>query len=165
MAVNIFRLCYLYYNKNMNENKEQYFRTFLAWFQGLSYITNITNIIGTIFVSGFCFFGTYYGHLQTNKEILEKIQPEDSLEAMIIKLRLGYVGHVLRKPTSMENSIMLGKTEGTRRRGRPRTRWMDGVKEAVGMKLGQLKEVVKDRKLWRKVIMEVTRSRTRIDGT
>ena len=101
----------------------------------------------------------------TNKEILEKIQPEYSLEAMIIKLRLGYVGHVLSKPTSMENSIMLGKTEGTRRRGRPRTRWMDGVKEAVGMKLGQLKEVVKDRKLWRKVIMEVTRNRTRIDGT
>ena len=60
---------------------------------------------------------------------------------------------------------MLGKTEGTRGRGRPRSRWMDGVKEAVGMKLGQLKEVVKDRKLWRKVIMEVTRNRTRIDGT
>ena len=101
----------------------------------------------------------------TNKEILEKIQPEYSLEAMIIKLRLGYVGHVLRKPTSMVNSKMLGKTEGTRRRGRPRTRWMDGVKEAAGMKLGQLKEVVKDRKLWRKVTMEVTRNRTRIDGT
>ena len=101
----------------------------------------------------------------TNKEMLEKIQPEYSLEAMIIKLRLGYVGHVLRKPTSMENSTMLGKTEGTRRRGRPRTRWMDGVKEAVGTKLGQLKEVVKDWKLWRKVIMEATRNRTRIDGT
>ena len=81
------------------------------------------------------------------------------------QLRLGYVGHVFRKPTSMENSIMLGKTEGTRRRGRPRNRWMDGVKEAVGMKLGQLKEEVKNRELWRKVIMEVTRNRTRIDGT
>ena len=101
----------------------------------------------------------------TNKEILEKIQPEYSLEAMIIKLKLGYVGHVLRKPTSMENNIMIGKIEGTRRRGRPRTRWMDGVKEAVRMKPGQLKEEVKDRELWRKVIMEVTRNRTRIDGT
>ena len=66
---------------------------------------------------------------------------------MIIKLRLGYVGHVHRKPTSVEYSIMLGKTEGTRRRGRPRTRCMDGVKEAVGMKLGQLKEEVKDLEL------------------
>ena len=72
----------------------------------------------------------------TNKEILEKIQPEYSLEAMIIKSRLGYVGHVLRKPTSMENTIMLGKTEGTRRRDQPRTRWIDGVKETVGIKLG-----------------------------
>ena len=84
---------------------------------------------------------------------------------MIIKFRLVYVGHVLRKPASMENSIMLGKNEGTRRRGRPRSRWMDGVKEAVKMKLGQLKEDVKDRELWRKVIIEVTRNRTRIDRT
>ena len=96
---------------------------------------------------------------------MQRYQPEYSLEAMIIKLRHGYVGHVLRKPTSMENSAMLGKTEGTRRRGRPRTRWMDGVKEAVGMKLGQLQEEVKDRNLWRKVIMEVTRNRKRIDET
>ena len=65
----------------------------------------------------------------------------------------------------MENSIILGKIEGTRKRGRLRTRWMNGVKEAVRMKLGQLKEEVKDRELWRKVIMEVTRNRTRIDGT
>ena len=84
---------------------------------------------------------------------------------MIIKLRLGYVGHVRRKPTSVENSIMPGKTEGTRRRGRPRTGWMDGVKEAVGMKLGQLKEEVKYLELWRKVMMEVARNRTQIDGT
>ena len=84
---------------------------------------------------------------------------------MIVKLKLGYVGHVLRKPTSMENIIMLGKTEGTRRRGRPRTRWMDGVKEAVRMKLGQLKEEEKYLEIWRKEIMEVTRNLTRIDGT
>ena len=66
---------------------------------------------------------------------------------MITKLRLGYVAHMLRKPTSMENNIMIGKIEGTRRKGRPRNKWMDGVKEAVRIKLGQLKEEVKDREL------------------
>ena len=84
---------------------------------------------------------------------------------MITKLRLGYLAHMLRKSTSMENNIMIGKIEGTQRKGRPRNKWMDGVKEAVRIKLGQLKEEVKDRELWRKVIMEVTRNRTRFDGT
>ena len=65
---------------------------------------------------------------------------------------------------AIENNIMIGKIEGTQRRGRPHTRWIDGVKEAVRMKLRQLKEEVKDWELWRKVIMEVTRNHTWIDG-
>ena len=76
-------------------------------------------------------------------EILDKIQPEYSLEAIMIKLKFGYVGYGMRKPTSMENNFVIGKIECTRRRGRPPFRWMSGVKG---------------------VITEVTRNRTRMDG-
>ena len=101
----------------------------------------------------------------TNKNVIVRVKPEMTLEAMMVKLRLTYLGHVMRRESSMEQNIMLGKIEGRRKKGRPRTRWMDNVQEIIGMSVRQLKDSSKKREMWRRQVIEVTKSRTRLDGT
>ena len=100
---------------------------------------------------------------KTNVSILEQIKPELSLEATICRLKLTYFGHVMRK-NGLEKQLMLGKIEGVRGRGKPRMRWMDGVKEATGKYLKELRHLVEDRADWRAFVYNVTKSRPRLNG-
>ncbi|KAK9402056.1 FUN14 domain-containing protein 1 [Crotalus adamanteus] len=87
-----------------------------------------------------------------NRSVLEEINPDCSLEGQILKLKLKYFGHLMRRKDSLEKSLMLGKIEGNRKRGRQRMRWLDGVTEAVGVNLNGLQKMVEDRKTWRNVV-------------
>ena len=100
---------------------------------------------------------------RTNLSILKDINPECSLEGQILKLRLQYFGHLMRREDSLENTLMLGKYKGKRRRGRQRMRWLDSVIEATNMNLTQLLEAVEDRRAWRALVHGVTKSRTRLN--
>ena len=93
--------------------------------------------------------------------ILKEIKLECSLEGQILKLRLQYFGHLMRREDSLEKTLMLGKCEGKRRRGRERTTWLDSATEAINMNLTQLQEAVEDRRAWRALVHGVTKSRTR----
>ena len=93
-----------------------------------------------------------------NISILKEINPECSLEGQILKLRLQYFGHLTRREDSLEKTLMLGKCEGKRRRGRQRTRWVDSVVEATNMNLTQLQEAVEDRRAGRSLVHGVTKS-------
>uniref|UniRef100_A0A670K5H4 ribonuclease H n=1 Tax=Podarcis muralis TaxID=64176 RepID=A0A670K5H4_PODMU len=101
---------------------------------------------------------------RSNVSILKEISPECSLEGQIVKLRLQYFGHLMRREDSLEKTLMLGKMEGTRRRGRQRTRWLDGVLEATNMSLTKLRETVEDRSAWHALVHGVTKSRTRLNN-
>ena len=96
---------------------------------------------------------------RSNLSILKEINPECSLEGQILKLRLPYFGHLMRREDSLEKTLMLGKCEGKRRSGGQRTRWMDSVIEATNMNLTKLWEAVEDR-AWHALIHGVTKSRT-----
>uniref|UniRef100_A0A670J8F8 ribonuclease H n=1 Tax=Podarcis muralis TaxID=64176 RepID=A0A670J8F8_PODMU len=100
---------------------------------------------------------------RSNASILKEISPECSLEGQIVKLRLQYFGHLMRREDSLEKTLMLGKMEGPRRRGRQRTRWLDSVFEVTSMSLTKLREVVEDRGAWRALVHGVTKSRTRLN--
>ena len=97
---------------------------------------------------------------RSNQSILKEISPGCSLEGLILKLKLQYFGHLMRRADSFEKTLMLGKTEGKRRRGRQRMRWLDGITDSTDMGLVGVRELVRDREAWRAAIYGVSKSWT-----
>ena len=97
---------------------------------------------------------------RSNQSILKEISPEYSLEGLMLKLKLQSFGYLMRRTDSLEKTLMLGKIEGRRRRGRQRMRWLDGITDSTGMGLGGLRKLVRDREAWRAAVHGIAKSRT-----
>ena len=101
---------------------------------------------------------------RSNQSILKEINPECSLEALMLKLKLQYLGSLIQRADSLEKTLMLGKIEGKRRLGWPRMSWLDGITDSMDMNFNKLQELVKDRAAWRAAVHEITKSQTQLSN-